>query len=267
MDMFRKEKMFKIIRIIKNERLREISRKHNLAREGFSAEREFREPISGWQDTGRGYLVTHLAMVDVSNKDGVGFPENKFNAVISDAQPKFLKISIFQFDYFSMLKRMIEFANLFNFSHNARLFFDGEANQFLFSGWVEEIIEHKNSYLEDFSRFSSRFSTSLAGSQEPVRSADFTRAAVSLIDSSEDNSIKSTTSSNNSLERTLDEAITPRRFLLSIIVRGNNLFIQIKHTIQKVVCQVPNNSSACASIPNYTDELNAKRVKVIYFKE
>lgn len=182
-----------------------------------------------WQDSRRDNSITHLAMVDVSDKDSIRFPENKFNAVIAYTQPKFLELSILQLNHLSMLEGMIELANFFNFSDDARLFFNRKADQFLFSGGVKEIIEHRNGYLDDFSLFLSRLSTSLAGIQEPVRSAAFTRASVSLMDSCEDNSMKSTTSSKSSLDRTLDGARTPRKFLSLIIVKCRDLFIQNNH--------------------------------------
>lgn len=168
-------------------------------------------------------------MLDMSDKNGFRFAEDKFNTVVSNAQPKFIEFSTFQFDYLSVLERMIKLADLFNLSYNTRLFFNRKSGQFLFSNGVKEVIEHKRNYLDDLRRFLSRLSTSLAGIQDFARSDAFTRASVSLMDSDEDNSMKSTTPSNSSLERILDGAITPRKFLSSIMVKGKDLFIQHKY--------------------------------------
>jgi hypothetical protein len=257
---------------IAQKRIKTTAQRHALAIEDFSAKKEFSQPRYVWQDSRRGNLVTHLAMVDVGDKDSVRSPENKFNAVITDAQPKFLELPTFQLDYFSVSERVIKLADLFNLSHNAALFFDRKASQFLFSDGVKEIIEHKNGYLDDFSRFLSRLSTSLDGIQEPARSAAFTRASVSLMDSYEDNSMKSTTSSKSSLERTLDGAITPRRFLSSMIVKGKDF---IQHSYNTFLNNLSRKNwesylylgRAYASVPKFSDEANAQWLKVICLSE
>ena len=214
---------------IAQERLKELQVR-GLIQEEFSEEREFAEPKYLWQESTQGVSVTSFTVLNMGNEDGARLSENKFNAVIADPQPKFLQLPAFQFDYFSMLKRMIALADFFNLSHNTGLFFNGQVSEFLLCGGVKEIIEHENGrYLEDFSRFLRCLSTSLAGIQEPVRSAAFTRASAALTDSGEDNSMKSTTSSNSSLERILDGAITPRRLLSSIIVKDESLFITSKY--------------------------------------
>ncbi|RKX45680.1 MAG: hypothetical protein DRP27_03530 [Thermotogae bacterium] len=128
---------------------------------------------------------------------------------------------------------MIELADLFDFSDNSNLFFDRQTGKLFFRTRMKEISKHKNNYLEDFIRFFNRLSTSLPGIQEFSRSASLTRFSVSLIASGEDHSIKSTISSNNSLERTLDGANTPRRFLSSMIVNGNGFGLAIQSNDNK----------------------------------
>jgi len=166
------------------------------------------------------FSVPNSPMLDMSNLDSVGANENKFNSIISTSQPEFFKISSPQLFHFGMLEWMFQLFQLINPLNNLQTKFFGNLEQFLLGPGMN--FNFHGDYLARL----ANFFTSFQGIQDLSRSASFTLSSVSLTASGLDHSIKSTISSNNSLERNFDGAKTPRMFSSSIMVNGSDFAIQ-----------------------------------------
>ena len=166
------------------------------------------------------FSVPNSSMLDMSDLDSVGANENKFNSIISTSQPEFFKISSPQLFHFGMLEWMFQLFQLINPLNNLQAKFFGNLEQFLLGPGMNF------NFHKDYLARLANFFTSFQGIQDLSRSASFTLSSVSLTAEGLDHSIKSTISSNNSLERNFDGAKTPRMFSSSMMVNGSDFAIQ-----------------------------------------
>jgi hypothetical protein len=194
----------------------------------LTEEYEFSETKVIWENKKSNFLISNSSMLDMSDLDDIGFNKNELHSIISNPQSILLKLPSFELLYFGILKGMVEPTELFNLFNNLAMNFEGQSMKFFFSSGMEKAFEHKeNNYLFSLlSRALNLLSTSFKDIQDLSRSASFTLSSVSPIAEGLDHSIRSTISSNNSLERNFEGAKTPRMFSSSMIVNGSDFAIQ-----------------------------------------
>jgi hypothetical protein len=194
----------------------------------LTEEYEFSETKVIWENKKSNFLISNSSMLDMSDLDDIGFNKNELHSIISNPQSILFKLPSFELLYFGMLKGMVEPTEIFNLFNNLAMNFEGQSMKFFFSSGMEKAFEHKeNNYLFSLlSRALNLLSTSFKDIQDLSRSASFTLSSVSPIAEGLDHSIRSTISSNNSLERNFEGAKTPRMFSSSMIVNGSDFAIQ-----------------------------------------
>lgn len=170
-------------------------------------------------------LISNLPVLNMGDINNFAlFLKGKFNSIVTRPQAIVLGFGSFKLDYLGVFQRMIKPFQFCQRAKNTKARGFGYAESVFKNLGMDIYRQHEEINYAAFLASARAFSRRI---HDFPRLASPIRRAVSLMIFGLDSSIRSIMSSKSFREIALAGAITPRMFLSSIMVSGDNLFIQL----------------------------------------